>query len=87
MEVGTLAHGMTARLIIKQGYGGLRDRSRVIEWNDDSTAVRKQFFRMPIRGRNNRFACAQGNRESTGHDLCFLTIWGDVDISCPDLLN
>ena len=41
MEVGTLAHGMTARLIIQQRYGGIRDGSRFIEWNDDSSPLRK----------------------------------------------
>jgi hypothetical protein len=41
MKVGTLTHGVPAYLIIQQGYGSLRDRSWFIEWNNDSTAVRK----------------------------------------------
>ena len=82
-----LAHGVTLRIVFKQGKNGVRYRAWILKWDDYSPALCKQFFGVPIRSGYNRFSCSKSDRERSGNHLRLMPVRRDVDVRRANMLN
>src|SRR5208282_1531351 len=86
-QVGALPHRVANRGRVQQFNRLLRDRGRILEWDQRASAVVQQLDRVPIRSRDDRLARAQCIGKRAGNHLRFIPVGRDVNVGGANELN
>src|SRR6185312_4857801 len=87
MQIGALSHGVAFGIVLQKINHASRDRSGVIEWNNHTSPLGKNFLSMPVRRGDDRLSGAERNGQGSGNHLGLLPVGSDVDICRADVFD
>ena len=85
--IGVFAHDVPVDIVVQKGNDLFRHGIRIVEGHNPAPVFGKHLGGIPVRGRNDGFACAHGIGKAPGGNLGFFKIRGYVYIGDAEKLT